>query len=92
MVVFGEGFLYWGIKACIRAKWLYSEKNGCIRAIVVVLGTKWLYSAKSEYTREKVSVLGQKWLFSGKMVVFEQSGFIREKRLYSGKSCCFLAN
>ena len=34
-------------------------------------------------------VFGQKWLYSGKVVVFGQSGRIREKRLYSGTVIVF---
>ena len=44
---------------CIRARWLYSVKNGSIKAKVVILGQKWLYSGI-------FVVFGQKLLYSGK--------------------------
>ena len=58
MVVFGEC-------GCVRAKWLYSGKRGCIRAEIVLFGqggctwAKWWYSGKNGCTKKKV-VMGQK--------------------------------
>ena len=52
----------------------YSRKRGSIWA-------KWLNSGKV-VVFGKVVVLGLNWLYSGK------NGFIREKRLYTGKSDC----
>ena len=54
----------------------YSRKRGSIWA-------KWLNSGKV-VVFGKVVVLGLNWLYSGK------NGFIREKRLYTGKSDCRL--
>ena len=51
MVVFGQN-------GCIRAKWLYSGKNDCIRAKEAVFGQGGCILAK--------------WLLSGKVVVFGQ--------------------
>ena len=42
---------------------------------MVVFGQKWLY-------------LGKSGCFNAKVVVFGQSGSIRSKKLYSGKSSC----
>ena len=55
-----------------RQKWFY-------RAKVVVFGQKWLYSGTSGCIRSRMVVFGQKWLYSGKVVVDEQSGYIRAK-------------
>ena len=41
---------------------------------------------KSGCIRAKVVVFGQKRLYSGKVVVFRQTGCVRAKLLYSGKS------
>ena len=65
MVVFGQTQFYsgknveFGIRGCIRLKWLYSGKNGCIREKVVVFRQKGLYSGKGSCIRTK-------WLYSGK--------------------------
>ena len=59
MVVFGQSGCIRAKIVVIRQKWLSSEKNGCIRAKMVLF-------------RAKVVVLRQKWLYSGKVVVFEQ--------------------
>ena len=40
MVVFGLTWLYTGKNGCIRAKRFFSGKSGCIGAKVVVLGKK----------------------------------------------------
>ena len=66
VVVFGQG-------DCIRAKWLSTDKTGCIRV------KRWLYSGKSSFIRERTGCTQTKWLYSGKVVVFEQ------KLLYSSK-------
>ena len=69
------------------AKWLYSDKSGCIRAKVVVFGQKLLYSGRGgaissnlSYTG-KVVVFGQNWLYSGKVAVFGKSACILPKWL-----------
>ena len=54
------------------AKWLYSDKSGCIWAKVAVLG--------------KVLVFGRELLYSDKEVVFGQSGCIRAKVVVFGKT------
>ena len=69
MVVFGQ-------YGCIRAKWLFIAKGGCIWAKVVVFRQKWLCWGKSGCIRAKV-------------VVFKQIGYIREKWVYSGKVVVF---
>ena len=52
----------------ILAKWLYSDKSGCIRVKVVVFGQKLLYSGKGGSISAnllyagKVVVFGKKWL------------------------------
>ena len=73
-----------GKSGCIRAKILDFGQTGCIWAKVVVFrkvllfGQNWLYAGKRCSIRAKVVVFGQKWSYSGKLVVFEQSGCIRE--------------
>ena len=80
MVIFGFK------SGCFRAKWFYSrlywDKNGCLRAKVVIFGQKGLYSGKVvvfDCVRAKISAkvvvfgysgkaLGQKWLYFGKFV------------------------
>ena len=52
VIVFGRG-------GCIRAKWLYLDKSGCIRVTVIVKRQKLLYSVK-------VVEFGQKWFYSEK--------------------------
>ena len=61
----------------IRKKWLYSGKNGSIRAKVVVFGQNWLYS--------------EKWLYSGKSGCIGKGCCIRAKMMYSCDSCCIQA-
>ena len=69
MAIFGQG-------GCIRGKWLYSGKRGCIRVNMVVFGqsgcirTKCLCSGKSPCNRTKVVVFGKKSLYSGNLVLF----------------------
>ena len=55
-----------GLYGFIRAKWLYSIKNGCIRVKIVVFRIKRLYLGKvvvfeqSGCIRAKVDLFGQK--------------------------------
>ena len=44
---------------------------------------------KSGFFSCKVVVFGQKWLCLGKIVVFEESGCIRTKVVYSGRVVVF---
>ena len=57
MVVLRQSF-------CIWEKWLYSDKSGCNRAKMVLLGQNGLYSGKSGCIRAKVVLFVQKWLYS----------------------------
>ena len=63
MVVFG-------IRGCIRARWLYSGN-------LVVFWPKWLYSGKSGCIRGKV-------VASGKVVKFGKTCCIRTKKVVLG--------
>ena len=79
MVVFGQKFVFLfkvvfsGKVDFIRKKWLlYSGKNGCIRAEVVVFGL-------SCCVWPKVVVFGQNGCIWAKVFVVEQSGCIRSK-------------
>ena len=47
MVVFGKKWLTSGNSGCTRAKLLYLDKSGCMRAKVVVFRQKFFYSGKS---------------------------------------------
>ena len=91
VVVFGQKWLYYGKRGCIRERWLCSGK-------VVVFGQKWLKSCKSVCIRTqcvciyaKVSVFGQsgciwaEWLYFGKTwLYFGKSVCIRSKVLVFG--------
>ena len=67
MVVFGQGL-------CIRASWLYSGKNCCIRAKLDLFG--------------KIGSNRENWLYLDKVVLFGQNDCVRVKWLYSDKSGC----
>ena len=106
LVVSGRKWLYsgkvaeFGQSACIRVKWLYSDKHCSIRAKVAVFGQKLLCSGKSCCIRAKVVVFGQSgfnraqvFVFRqscctwAKVVVFGQGGCIRAKEVVLGQSC-----
>ena len=70
---------------CIRAKWLYSGKDCCVRAKVVVVGQNWLYSGKICCIRDKIFVFLQKGSIWAKPVVFGQKLLYLGKLLYSVK-------
>ena len=87
VVVIGMGsrirakLLYWGKTGCNRARRIYSEKGGFIRATVFRFGQKFLYSGKCGCIRTNWLFFWQKWLYSGKVFLFGQMWF------YSGKVC-----
>ena len=56
----------------IGEKWLYSGKNGCNWAKVVLFGQIGSIRAIRLYYGNRVT-FEQKWLYSGKMVVFGQN-------------------
>ena len=62
VVVFGKNAKVVLFRGFIRAKWLHSGNNGCIRAKVVFVVIFW----QSDCNRAKVVLLGQKWWYSGK--------------------------
>ena len=71
MAVFGQN-------CCIRAnvvvfgpKWLCSDKSGCYRAKVVLLGQSDVFG-QGGCIRGKVVVFGQKCLYSDKGILFGQ--------------------
>ena len=85
MVVFGKKWLTSGNSGCTRAKLLYLDKSGCMRANVVVFrqkvflfGQKLLYSGQSGCIRAK-------WLYSGNVVLFGKIARDRQKNFSSGK-------
>ena len=56
---------------CIREKWLYSGKGGCIRRESGSIRTKIVVFGQNCCIRAKVVVFGKKRLYSSKVVVFE---------------------
>ena len=72
LIVFEQNWLF------DRAKWLYSDKSGCIPSKVVVFGQKWLYLVKSGcilakgMNSAKMCCIRAKWWYSGKVVLFWQ--------------------
>ena len=65
--------------------WLYLDKSGCTRVVLVVIGKKSLHFGKSGFIRTKVVVFEQKWLYSDKVVAFGHSGCIRAKVVVFGQ-------
>ena len=79
MVVLGQKRLY-------SAKWLYSGRNGCIRAKWFGSGNVVLFGQGGCF--EKVALLGQSVNYRAKVVVLVQSGCIQVKMLVFGQSGC----
>ena len=74
LVVIGQIGSFW-------AKWLYSDKSGCIRVKVVEFG-------QSGCIRAKVVLIRQKWLHSGKSDCSRAKWFFYGQKLYLCKSGC----
>ena len=69
VVVFGKVVAF-GLSGCIRARWLSSDKSGCVRAKVVVIGQS--------------GCIWAKMVVFGKVVLFGQSSLIRAKVVVIG--------
>ena len=58
--MFGQRWLYSGKNGCIRAKWLFTEKSGCILAKVVIFEQSGCIRETVVVFVHKVDVFGQK--------------------------------